>query len=538
MRHRLLLALLVVPTACVARDESADSAENALEATLFQEVTSTALPQQGCGPGAALGCYTNYAITADLDGDGHLDLVMANGGNHFVAGPSAPQAIFFGNGTGTFADGNAAFADMAPSLVRQVAVADFDGDGRLDVYMPGGYGNTDDQLFMQHAPRAFANEPTRVGAGRSTAGGVHAGDIDNDGDIDLVIADWGVHPNPPATPVTVRILLNDGTGQFTPGATLASPGGTTASDIDLQDVNGDFALDIVLNNRNGQSRLYTNDGKGTFTDVTESLAFPRKRGPYSFNAELCDVDADGDLDLLFDNAALSVPGGHATQLLINDGSGRFTDETDRIVGESRSDDNQVKCGDVDGDGDFDLVVASLANATEKLFWNDGTGRFQIVPNAFPRLGDPTLSIDFGDFDGDGKIDLLTAQGEVPSRPWIERIFKNTTQNGDKNKPLFRRVEHPRGVAGAPTVLRFAVSDAYTSETGQHVKSVSLAVQDGPTSPEERVVAQFIGGDIYRAVIPARATATALKVTPHAVDRAGNEAAGTTFEVPVEPARER
>jgi hypothetical protein len=531
MARPLLPVVLLGLAACAAGDGIGTSS-SPVEGIAFTETTATAIPQQGCAQGAHPGCYTNFAITADLDGDGNLDLVMANGGGHFVPAAAEPQVVLFGDGRGGFRDGSTAFVAPKDSIVRQFAVADFDGDGRLDIYMPGAYGQHDDQLFLQTSPGRFKNEIERMPGRQSTAGAVHAGDIDNDGDIDLVVADWGPSPNQspvhPASPAKVRILENDGSGHFTEKAVLDVPAqgaerGTTTTDIDLQDVNGDFALDIVLTARNGQSRLYLNDGKGTFEDVTRTKAFPKKQGPFTFNAELCDVDGDGDLDLLFDGGANSL-GRHATQLLINDGTGKFTDETsERIVGEPSSDDNQVKCVDIDGDGDFDLVVASLSNPAEKLLRNvDGRGHFELVDNVFPRLGDPTLSLDFGDFDGDGKIDMFTAQGEVPSRPWIERIFKSSTTRADTNKPRFRAVETPKAKIGKPTILRVAVSDAHTSETGQHVKSVRVGV-GGAWFP-----ATFVGGDLFRAEIPPQPAP--FTATPYAVDRAGNEAAGTPVNV--------
>jgi hypothetical protein len=529
VRRLPLLALLATAACAISGDDDIDSAGSAAnEAVTFTETTERAIGVQGCAGGEKEGCYTNYAITADIDGDGELDLLMGNGGDHFFPTDAEPQVLMFGKGDGTFAQGA---LNAQPSIVRQFAVADFDGDGRLDIYMPGGYGLHADQLLMQKARRTFTNEIDRIpGDHQSRAGSVHAGDIDNDGDIDIVIGDWGVQPAPgrPDTSANkVRILLNDGSGRFTLKEEISAPrDGSTTTDVDLQDVNGDFALDIVLTARNGQSRLYLNDGGGNFTDVTGANRFPRKQGPFTFNAELCDVDSDGDLDLIYDGGGNSLP-GHATQILINaDGKGHFVDETTtRIKGEPSSDDNQVKCVDVDNDGDFDLIVASLANPVEKLLRNDGTGKFTFEATAFPPLHDPTLSIDVGDFDSDGKIDVFTAQGEEHNKSFVDRIFKNATANRDRNKPIFRAVEKPKARPGKPTILRFAVSDAHTSETGQHVKDVSVDV-GGRAIP-----AKFIGGDIYRVEIPAQPGA--FKATPKATDRAGNTAVGSAVDVTLE-----
>jgi hypothetical protein len=497
----------------------------------FTDATPTALPSQLC-TGSERGCYTNYAITADLDGDGNLDLVMANGGGHFVPSTPEPQAVYFGDGRGGFS--LASLPGAADSLVRQVAVADFDGDGRLDIYFPGGYGTNADQLWFQRAPRVFENDPRKLAGGlKSSAGGVHAGDFDGDGDIDLALADWGAHPNPdgstPASAVTLRLYVNDGQGNFAAGATLAAPEGSSATDVDFADVDGDFDLDIVLTNRNGQSRLFANDGKGNFTDVTHLLAFPKKRGPFSFNAELCDLDHDGDLDILYDSAASGLT-GHTSQVLINDGTGHFVDDTQaRVTGEARTDDNQLKCADIDNDGDYDLVVASLSNPTEKLLRNDGTGHFTNVNGIFPRASDPTLAIDLGDFNGDGRLDLFTANGEVPHQSWLERIYLNASTSAvDASPPTFRAVEHPSAVPGHATVVRIAVLDGNTSETGQHVKSVAVDVTvDGET---KTVPAAFVGGDLFRAAIPPVHAGATMTIVPRAKDRAGNEARGDAFTI--------
>ena len=541
MRLRLLPLALLALAAC-GRDDGTASLDEVSATVAFAEVTQAALPAQPCGPGPKTGCYTNYGVVADLDGDGNFDIVLANGGGHFVPQDAEPQSVYFGDGHGKFADGASAFgaSGIAPSLVRQVAVADFDGDGRLDVFYPGGYGLQADQLFVQTGPRYFASyQAEAFGAAKSHAGAVHAGDIDDDGDMDVVIADWGDHPSASdhtvaPSAVKIRVYQNDGSGHFTGGAVLDAPGGSAATDIDLHDVDGDFSLDIVLTQRNGQSRLYLNDGGGRFTDVTASKAFPPKQGPYTFNAELCDVDGDSDLDLLFDGGAanLETGGTHDSQILINDGTGRFTDETaTRISDEPASDDNQVKCVDVDNDGHFDLVVASLSNPTEKLLKNtDGLGHFKLVPNAFPRLSDPTLGIDFGDFDGDGKPDMMSAQGETPNQPWLDRVFKNNMPQVGARKPILRAVQKPRVVANKATPIRVAVSTSHTSETGQHVKSVSFEISSGKTT--ETVPAKFVGGDLFRAVLPATPAGHTLKVTPHAVDRTGAEIVGETAQITV------
>jgi hypothetical protein len=341
--------------------------------------------------------------------------------------------------------------------------------------------------------------------------------------MDLALADWGDSPNPddpktPASAVTLRLLVNDGKGNFTERASLPAPDGSTSTDVDFVDIDGDFDLDIVLTNRNGHSRIYRNSGSGAFTDVTASKSFPAKRGgdAISFNGEACDVDGDGDLDVFFDGGASGLA-DHDTQILINDGKGVFADESgDRVRSEPQSDDNQVKCADVDNDGDFDLVVASLSNRSEKLLLNDGSGHFKL--GVLPTVLDPTLTLDFGDFDGDGRVDYMTGQGENSQQSFLNRIYKNRTAKADTRGPTFRAVEtKPSG-----RVIRVAVSDAHTSETGQHVKEVALVVKSG--ADETRVAGRFIGGDIFRIDLP-KHVADGATATVVATDRAGNVTTG-------------
>jgi hypothetical protein len=503
---------------------------------MFREVTKTALGTQPCGPGKTEGCYTNYVVVADLDADGALDLVFANGGDHFVPGDAVKSAIYFGDGKGGFRDGSSQLQGLAASHVRQAAVGDVDGDGRLDIYMPGGYGLDADQLFIQRSDHTFVDEArARLDGRRSHAGGTHLGDIDRDGDLDLLVIDWGAQPNPddekhPATPVAIDVLENDGSGKFSHVARLDAPGGTSATDVQLVDINGDFELDIVHDNRNGQARVFINDGAGHFVDTTDESGIPPKEQAISFNAEACDLDADGDLDLMFDGAESGTP-DHDTQVLVNDGKGHFTDETTkRIAKEPVSDDNQVKCADVDGDGRLDLLVASLSNPSEKLFLNNGKGGFTDASARMPRITDPTLGIDVGDFDSDGALDVVTAQGEDRNFPWLNRIYLSTSGVKDTRPPVFRALEQPKPSAGKPFVLRAAIYDAYTSQTGQALRDVRAHLSGAGGARD--VPMRFVGGDLFQLALPAIASGGQLTVTLDATDRAGNKATSKAITVSV------
>ncbi len=506
----------------------------------FQDSTSTwfpsTLPCSDPNNPFKAGCYTSFLVTSDIDGDGDLDIIFANGGGYYVpddydyenkksVSGQESSVVYLNDGHGAFRDATALSFGDAKSRLRQVAIADVDGDGDLDLYEPGGFGIDNDKLFIQTAPAVFEDQAlTHLPVGlRSHAGSAHFGDLDNDGDLDLVIGDWGAS-TPLKTDGNTWIYLNDGKGVFTPQPADSVPPpmdwevGAGPIDIDLADIDGDYDLDILVDHRNGQSQIFFNDGHAKFSDGT--AGYPKKNGPYTYNVEACDFDEDGDLDLLLDNAGGNITTddffGNISQVLVNDGTGKFTDKTsETISGEPYADDNAVKCADVNGDGHYDLVVASLA-LPEKLLLNDGTGHFDFVTGGFPEIYDPTLGLDIGDLDGDGKIDVITGQGE--GTPREDRVYKGSDNSkADTTPPKFRGVEIPTPVAGAPIVMHMAVTDSYTSDTGEEVKSVYVSYKvDGGKAI--KAPAKFVGGDLFRVAIPAQPPGTTLEITPTAIDR--------------------
>lgn len=534
------LATLTLSASAFAVDGEGGAAGASSE-PYFEDASTLSFPVSPCNDPAnpfKLGCYTNFLVISDLDGDGDLDIVFANGGGYYTPDETdqsdppkpvsglEPSTVYMNDGTGAFRDATVTSFGGAMSRLRQVAIADVDGDGDLDLYEPGGYGIDDDKLFIQTAPGVFVDQASmRLPAGlRSRAGSAHFGDLDNDGDMDLVVGDWGVSPR--KSPSNTFVYLNDGKGVFSalPASAVPVPIdpllGRTPIDMDLADIDGDFDLDILVNHRNGQSRIFLNDGKAHFTDGTVGN-YPIKKGPYTYNVEACDFDEDGDLDLLLDNAGGNITTddffGNISQVLVNDGKGKFTDKSaDIISGEPFADDNAVKCADVNGDGHYDLVVASLA-VPEKLLLNDGAGHFAFVQDAFPDIIDPTLGIDVADLDGDKKLDVVTGQGE--GTPRLNLLYKGAGLSApDVTPPKFRGVEVPSmALPGVPTVMHLAVTDGYTSETGEHVKEVYLSYKVNGGAAQ-KLPAKFVGGDLFRVVIPAQPLGTVLEVTPTAIDR--------------------
>lgn len=579
----------------------------------FEDLTSTKLPTPDpiCETTSQAGCYTSWLVATDLDDDGDLDVLLANGGGYYepdFKNPAAdgtvidslePSTVYLNDGTGNFTDVTNSHFNGALGRLRQVAVGDVNGDGLKDVLQLNGYGyalsvgyrnpggvganairpKDVDKLFIQTSPGVFEDKAaTLLPSGMaSNTPAYHLGDLDGDGDLDLVVSDW--FTSAASTPVFLSLYTNDGTGKFTLVEEQQDPidwlksdhfpptipftlqsgsvyWGSRAIDIDFADIDNDFDLDILVNMRNGISRIFLNDGKGFFKDGTGDVRtvldpatgttrtfsnYPQKNGPYVYNQELCDIDNDGDLDMLIDNAGArptGVTSGNFTQVLVNTGKGVFVDETRaRIFGETGSDDNAVKCVDVNNDGWYDLLVASLAGQSEKLLLNDGTGKFNMVTDAFPKINDSTLGIDAADFDGDGLMDVFTGQGE--NRAFFqERLYRGipgpdatSGAQPDTRPPAFRAIETPKAFAGQPIVIRMAVRDAVTSETGDMVKDVSV-VYSTPFGVSGKVKATFLGGDLFRAVIPPQEAHTTITLAPQATDRRNLKGFGTPVAITV------
>jgi MYXO-CTERM domain-containing protein len=475
-----------------------------------------ALPD-ACGPGD--GCWTNYLRVTDLDDDDDLDVVVVNYDGFFEVGDPEPLVVFTNNGTGNFTDTSDTTVGGFTGRIRQVAIGDVDGDGDPDMYVPDANGGADN-LFVNDGG-VFTPMDTGIS---SNAGAARFGDLDDDGDLDLFLAD-GYNST---DDVHGHVYLNDGTGAFTEldGAIPGPTQGTDPDDVDLLDADGDFDLDILLNNHSGTDELWLNDGAGTFSDATAGLpAFPRG---FHYGPAVCDVDGDGDLDAWVDNMGP----GYSEMLMINDGAGGFTDETEqRVTDNPDADDNGVNCLDVDYDGDFDAVVISLFTP-ERYLQNDG-GNFVQVDGTFMGAGSSELWGELGDVNGDGRLDLVTGAGESATP---DRVFLGTdAQAVDTTPPAFRDVETAvDSQADTEVIVHFAVTDNAVTDEGPRLNAAFVRVTvDGST---EEVPAWFMGGDLFRAVIPGHPEGTTVELEPCAVDREDNEGCAEAFsyEVGVSP----
>ncbi len=352
---------------------------------------------------------------ADLDGDAHLDAIMAHPGTQEQPGSSL--SVFRGRGDGTFEDPGVLAVDPGPIVVR---AADLDGDGNTDLITSNKYASTLSFLFNRGGGNFDAVRSLESGFGSPYW--VVIRDLDGDGDVDLAV---------PVTPdQRVFVYLNQG------NTTFGSPRGLSGVGlIDAGDLDGDGDVDLavqyqqylaVVRNRGGA--MFTQpigvapssglgsilardlDGDGALdlvaaaADVTVVLNQGNSKfsDPFLFRGRgsLIAEDFDGDLDL-----DLLVPVDRATgspALLLNEGSGSFPE---KVVLPAWIGTAWRASGDVNGDGRSDLVFADV----EGIFtaWGNGDGTFAAARDfVSPHYAQTILS---EDFNGDGRADLAAGR---------------------------------------------------------------------------------------------------------------------------------
>jgi hypothetical protein len=353
---------------------------------------------------AGNGGYGMGVAVGDYDNDGFADLFVSNYGQ---------DMLFHNNGDGTFTDVTARALPLEPSFSASAAFVDYDRDGFLDLFVtrynsftvqankkcagagggrdycgPGDYNPIPDKLYRNDGRGRFfdVTQPAGISAAYGNGLGVVCADFDGDGWIDIFVAN---------DKTANQLWMNRGDGTFEDRALesgaaydlngVAHAGmGVTAADFD-----GDGDEDIFISNILGETHmLYQNDGKGLFEDVTSRWGLGHSTVPYTgFGTLWFDYDNDGRLDLFIANGEVRAiaalrgrpfPFEQRNQLFHHDG-GRFRDVTGEagaalaLSEVSRG----AAFGDIDNDGDIDIVVANANGPVRLLLNRIGTRRRSI-----------------------------------------------------------------------------------------------------------------------------------------------------------------
>ena len=225
-------------------------------------------------PGGLAGVleYTNQLTVGDLDGDGDLDLVFANGGGFSTASAPLKLRVWINTGvnSGVFADETDARTGGLTFIARGCELGDVERDGDLDIIIAQDF-NRQPTLLINNGSGVFANETaTRLPVGTFSSTRAQFGDVDNDGDLDIYINNAGATNRFGSG--RGKLWLNNGSGVFADVTATNTVNETVGQPMDaiFGDIDGDFDLDVHVGSRSGTSKLYR-------TTARESS--PRRRSP-------------------------------------------------------------------------------------------------------------------------------------------------------------------------------------------------------------------------------------------------------------------
>jgi hypothetical protein len=366
---------------------------------LFKDVTAASgIVHRDYGMGACAG---------DVDGDGRTDLYITNYG---------PNALYRNSGNGAFTDVTRVAGVGLDGWSTSCAFVDVDRDGDLDLFItnyldaptsknpfcgdpqrrirvychPLNYTGLPSVLYRNEGKGVFTDVSGEAGIAKFVGNGlgVAVGDYDDDGAPDVFVANDAV-PN--------FLFHNDGKGRFNEvalaaGVAVGRDGKARAGmGTEFADYNGDGRLDLVVTNHEFETHsLFRNDGKGSFSDASVEAGIASPTLPFvGFGVAFFDADNDRTLDMaivnghVIDNTAVFRPGStHAQRrLLFQNANGRRFAEVSRQSGPgfaAQTVGRTLLAGDIDNDGDVDLVVTNNGGPVEVLRNNAGRERHALV----------------------------------------------------------------------------------------------------------------------------------------------------------------
>jgi hypothetical protein len=352
----------------------------------------------------------------DLDDDGLLDVIVCDDRGNFVSWiRQYPK--------GTFTEKILAEDIIAPAHVE---VIDFDGDGDKDLMVAvlgmlfpnndkiGSVVILENDGQFNFTKRVIAEKIARVSD-------VRAGDLDNDGDMDLAVAQFGYDDG------ETRWIENLGNWKFESHILQYLSGPINVEIVDI-DSDGDLDIISLVSQEWEEIYCFINDGKGNFKP---NLLFGSSNQDYgSSGISLFDLDKDGDVDILYTNGDAFdyiPPQGrpwHGVQWLENKGNLEF--EFHRICSFTGA--TNVRAADIDNDGDIDLFAVSAFNIwdspeSHSFIWLENDGNMNFIKREITRNPTHLLVCEPGDFNNDGLMDVIT--GGMHTYPPFDRMSRIT-----------------------------------------------------------------------------------------------------------------
>ena len=501
---------------------------------------------------------------ADLDGDGWIDLVFANGGGYNKGNIDSDQKQqAFHN------DGGAMMVPIdSPDIFggvsyngRAVKIRDIDNDGDNDIFL-GVTWQGQSQLFVNNGGGSFSNETgTNLPAIDASVGDLEFADVDDDGDLDVMLADWGSDSpvdDINSTGGVTQLWLQAGepgygqmgTAMFA-NATLQMPnvGIRWSWDLEFVDLDNDYDLDAVVSCfacTKASLYLFANDGKGTFTQVPMTNA---PQGAGALSVEVMNLDNDGDdktvefMDLVTTHDAV----GGRNRVLLADGQGAFTDWSGQLwpmLENPASYDTMAAFLDYNSDGRPDIILGALQPGLNKYpdrLMENQNGKFTANNFAFAetKASGGTYAIVLADFNLDRRLDVAMAQNENAQEKKVF-IGSEVELQPDTDAPLFVNYQKLPGDIefGQDYTLRLRCHDN-KSPLMQHdfqrpadgkldgrpyVESWNSTPADPETTPPDNTSApgQWYGEYLWRVGVSVPLAADPFVYRICAIDAAGNK----------------
>lgn len=444
-------------------------------------------------PGALPGTprWTEGVEGADVDNDGDIDLFFGEGEGFVSAGPKRQNILLVNklveSGSLSFADESVARLGARSSNAKGVATGDVDADGYIDALFANAFMTDTPFLYMNRGaaqPGFFDMESATRGLTTIlSSAGAQFGDLDDDGDLDLVINHVGGSflSGAGAKP---KLYINDGTGHFSEKTGSGWSPSTKKAQMDVQfkDVDGDWDLDFVGycrgSNAGGNHYLMLNDGAANFTEASSLLP---NGSSNCYEAELSDLDGDTDIDVFMISLS-SQREGVVRNNFVENGSSNLTFSALASLSLNQ-DDNEVALCDYDNDGDLDAFIGSLGTK-ERIWRNNGGLSFVSGDSAMQTVGDSTLDCTIADVDNDGDYDFITAQGESNSAQWANKLYLNTG-GADTLPPKLTGVRAPDPIVNdlGPWLAYGKIQDQVMDDgINWCTAKAHYAINTSPTSP--------------------------------------------------------
>ncbi len=408
-------------------------------------------------------------IWGDYNNDGFLDILFAGGPYPW----NGFSTIYTNNGDGTFTLNQNSFLIKLSNGAG--AWVDVNNDGLLDIIISGYY-----QLLQRPETKVYINngDGTFSQTSNNITGVYYASiacaDFDNNGTIDFVLSGLDRDFIP-----TSKLYSNLGNGQFE--EVSVNLVGVWQGSAAWGDFNNDGTLDLVIagkddidnNISKGVTKLYRNNGDGTFTEVQTNIA-----GIFTGSVSWGDYNNDGLLDLLVTgDRKFELFGFEAAFTAIYENLGNETFEKADIQLPGMINSTGI-WADVNNDGNIDILLSGSNNASgiepfTKLFLNDGSGNFAASEDSLEQLALSVAS--WGDFNNNGKLDLMLAGYDKDNQTYVTYLYENVSTTPNSRPSI------PTGLSEviSSDIVKLMWDEASDPETGTESITYNLRVGTSP-----------------------------------------------------------